>query len=57
MIALDIRPLNMTDQQFFQLCQVNRDMRLERTAQGEMVIMSPAGGGTGKRNLSIGALL
>ena len=56
-ITLDIRSLHLTNQQFFDLCQVNRDMRLELTAQGEMIVMTPAGGETGNRNLSIGSQL
>jgi Uma2 family endonuclease len=47
----------MTQEQFFELCQQNRDLRLERTSQGELVIMAPSGGGSGKRNLSVGAHL
>nr|WP_210404608.1 Uma2 family endonuclease [Chroococcidiopsis sp. TS-821] len=46
-----------TDEQFFQLCQANRDLRLERTAAGELIIMSPTGGETGKRNAGITAQL
>ncbi len=53
MMRLDIRSLNLTNQQFFQLCQDNRDMRMECSAQGEMMLMMPAGGETGKRNLNI----
>ncbi len=53
MMTLDIRSLNLTNQQFFQLCQDNRDLRIECTAKGEMMLMMPAGGGTGRRNLSI----
>ena len=47
----------MDDDQFFEFCQVNRDLRIERTAQGEIIIMPPTGSGTGKRNQSIGAQL
>jgi len=54
MLTLDLHPLNLTDQQFYQICQINRDLRLERTAQGKMIVMPPAGSETGKRNLSIG---
>ena len=43
----------MTQDQFFELCQQNRKLRLERTAQGELIIMSPSGGGTGRRNFSV----
>ncbi len=43
----------LTKEQFYQLCQANRDFRFERTATGELIIMPPTGGGTGKRNLKI----
>lgn len=42
--------INLTDEQFYQLCQDNPELKLERTAIGELVIMSPTGGETGKRN-------
>jgi Uma2 family endonuclease len=42
--------IDMTDEQFFQLCQNNRELRFERNANGELIIMSPAGGETGNRN-------
>ncbi|NET43758.1 Uma2 family endonuclease [Okeania sp. SIO2B3] len=40
----------MTDEQFFQLCQKNQDLRFERNAKGDLIIMSPAGAETGNRN-------
>lgn len=42
--------IQLTDYQFYQLCRVNRDLRFERTATGELIIMPPAGGETGHRN-------
>ncbi|HMD98053.1 MAG TPA: Uma2 family endonuclease [Terriglobia bacterium] len=45
--------VEMTDDQFFDFCQVNRDLRIERTAEGEIVIMLPAGFGSGCRNAII----
>lgn len=42
--------INLTDEQFFELCQQNRDYRFERTANGELLIMPPTGGETGNRN-------
>lgn len=33
--------IDLTDEQFFQLCQNNRDLRFERTATGELIIMPP----------------
>lgn len=41
--------IGLTDEQFFQLCQHNRDLRFERTAQGEIIIMSPRGSDTSNR--------
>jgi Uma2 family endonuclease len=49
-----LRPvLELTDDQFFELCQINRDLRIERTARGELVIMPPTGWKTGERNAEI----
>ena len=42
--------IKMTDEQFFQLCQNNRELRFERNANGELIIMPPTGGETGNRN-------
>lgn len=45
--------LHLTDEQFFQFCQVNRNLRIERNQYGEISIMSPAGGKTGNRSGNI----
>ncbi|MDB9536006.1 Uma2 family endonuclease [Dolichospermum planctonicum CS-1226] len=45
--------IEMTDEQFFELCQNNRDLRFERNANGELIIMSPTGGETGNKNARI----
>ncbi len=51
---LNLRPvIDLTDAQFYALCQANRDLRFERTAQGDILIMSPTGGQTGRRNFLI----
>ena len=42
--------VKLTDEQFYHLSLANRDLRLERTASGEVIVMPPTGGGTGKRN-------
>ena len=47
----------MTQEQFFDFCQQNRKIRMERTAQGELIIMAPAGGNSGARNSSVNAQL
>lgn len=43
----------MTEEQFYHLCQANRDLRIERTAAGEVIVMPPAFSDTGNRNLKI----
>jgi Uma2 family endonuclease len=45
----------LTDDQFYDLCRANPDLRIERTAQGELIFMSPTGGETGKRNAKLTA--
>jgi Uma2 family endonuclease len=40
----------MTDQQFYAFCQTNRDLRIERTASGEVIVMPPVYSDTGNRN-------
>lgn len=48
---------SLTDEQFYQLCLANRDVRFERTVSGELIIMSPTGGETGERNAGLTAQL
>ncbi|MBD2251243.1 Uma2 family endonuclease [Nostoc parmelioides] len=49
--TVNLKPvLELTDEQFFNLCQANRDLKFERTATGELIIMPPTGGETGNRN-------
>ncbi len=43
----------LTDEQFYQLCQDNRDLRLERNRHGDLLIMPPTGGETSNKNLRI----
>ena len=40
----------MSDHEFFEFCQQNQDWRIERTAEGDLIIMPPTGGNTGQRN-------
>ncbi|MEC4984280.1 MAG: Uma2 family endonuclease [Oscillatoria sp. PMC 1068.18] len=47
------KTFQVTHAQFQQLAYVNRDLRLERTATGELIIMPPTGSNTGKLNLDI----
>jgi Uma2 family endonuclease len=53
-LVLKLEPIvSLTDEQFFELCQLNRDLRIERTADGELLIMPPTDGNMGNRNLEI----
>jgi len=45
--------LYVTPEQFTALAVANRDLRLERNAQGELIVNPPTGWETGKRNWSI----
>ncbi|ELR96819.1 Uma2 family endonuclease [Gloeocapsa sp. PCC 73106] len=45
--------IDLTDEQFFQLCQNNLDLRFERTATGALIIMPPTGSETGDRNAEL----
>ena len=45
--------VTMTDEQFYQLCRHNPDLKFERTATGDLIIMPPTGGGSGRRNASL----
>lgn len=50
-ITLTLEPIiHLSPEQFYQLCQVNPDTKLERTASGELVVMAPTGGESGSRN-------
>lgn len=53
-LSLKFRPVvRLTDDQFFEFCQLNRDLRIERTAGGGITIMPPTGGDTSNRNAEI----
>ncbi|EKU98807.1 hypothetical protein Lepto7375DRAFT_8130 [Leptolyngbya sp. PCC 7375] len=49
--------LHVTQQQFETLAIANRDLKLERSAAGELIVNPPTGGESGKRNLSISTQL
>ena len=53
-LVLQLHPaIQLTDDQFFDFCQQNRDLRIERNAKGELSIMLPTGSGTGGRNFKL----
>jgi Uma2 family endonuclease len=53
-LTLNIPPaVNLTDEQFYQLCIANEPWQLELTQTGELIIMPPTGGESGIRNSDI----
>jgi Uma2 family endonuclease len=47
--ALMILP-EMSKEQFYEFCRSNADLRIERSAQGEVIVMPPTFADTGNRN-------
>ncbi|MGL4617837.1 hypothetical protein [Chroococcidiopsis sp.] len=45
--------MELTDEQFFLLCQLNSDLHFERTANGKISIISLTGGETSNRNIEL----
>ncbi|HJQ69282.1 MAG TPA: Uma2 family endonuclease [Blastocatellia bacterium] len=43
----------LTDEDFYDFCQLNPDLRLECTAEGDLIIMPPTGAETGGRNFTL----
>ena len=52
--VIKFKPLaKMTDEQFAKFCALNDDLRIERNAKGEIILMPPTHGATGNRNADI----
>jgi Uma2 family endonuclease len=47
----------MTDDELFEVCRMNAEWQIERTAKGELIFMPPAGGDTGSQNSQLNRLL
>jgi len=45
--------INGGEEDFFAFCQANRELRIERSAEGEIIVMSPAGGYPSFQNASV----
>jgi Uma2 family endonuclease len=54
-VTLDFNPVlrKINDDDFFEFCQANRNLRIERTKEGEVIIMPPTGGETGRHNFEL----
>jgi Uma2 family endonuclease len=51
------REKGLSDEKYLRICKANPDLRLERTAQGELVIVPPAGADSDYRCLDTGRQL
>jgi len=48
-LEIDLRPLrSISESDFVALCEANPELRLERTAGGDIIIMAPEGGQSGR---------
>lgn len=53
-ITLDLSPvIKLTDEEYYKLATAHDGLRMERTPKGEIEIMPPTGGNTGKRNADL----
>ena len=52
-VSLDMHSLHLTDEQFYLLCRDNRELRLELSAEGDLIIMPPAYSDTGWKEARI----
>lgn len=54
-LVLHFSPLlkKLGEEGFYEFCMLNKDLRLELTDEGDLIIMSPTGGETGVRNFEL----
>ncbi|MEO0844671.1 MAG: Uma2 family endonuclease, partial [Cyanobacteria bacterium J06643_5] len=53
-VVLNLEPvINLSDEQFYQLCVVNRDLSLELNATGELIIVPPVGVESGNQEADL----
>jgi Uma2 family endonuclease len=53
-VVLNLEPvINLSDEQFYQLCVVNRDLSLELNATGKLIIVPPVGGESGNQEADL----
>ncbi|HAC65681.1 MAG TPA: hypothetical protein DCF68_19655 [Cyanothece sp. UBA12306] len=52
--TLKLKPaIAISEDQFYTLCRQNPDLKFERTPNGDLVIMPPTGGETGRKNAEL----
>jgi len=52
-LILKLDTVQLTDEQFYQLCQNNRELNFERTTKGHLIIMTPVAGESGNREAEL----
>lgn len=53
-VALRLRPaVELSPDQLLEISSLNRDLRLEMTAEGELIVMNPTGGWSSRRNFEL----
>ena len=52
-LTLNLDTVKLSDEQFYKICQNNRELQFERNTQGELIIMSPVGGESGNREADL----
>jgi Uma2 family endonuclease len=52
-LTLSLDQVALSDEQFYNICQNNRELKFERTTQGDLIIMSPVGGESGNREADL----
>jgi len=54
-VILDFKPLlrKLDDDDFFEFCQANHELRIEHTKEGDVIVMPPTGGETGGSNFDL----
>jgi Uma2 family endonuclease len=56
-VVVHTRPaIEMDGEQFFQFCRLNRDLQIERNAEGDILIMTPEGGSSGLGSTKLNAI-
>jgi Uma2 family endonuclease len=56
-LAVDLNQVDLSDEQFYQLCINNPTLNIERSAKGVLILMSPVGGDSGNREMNLGGEL
>lgn len=53
-LQLHLEQVNFTEEQFDQLCLSNPDLKIERSARGDLIVLPPVGGESGNQEIELG---